>query len=146
MKVEVSRLISLAMFMSLGGATVGASAHECGVDHVKTTRLGLKVYIQRDVSANFFSINRTGAEGATTNHSVRNGRIVPPDVPPRHGLHLFAPRYFFLDRGGSASGFNLWGGCSFEIKSDQHGMYLHVEGADGDISDAVYNEDIRPDE
>ena len=63
MKVEVSRLISLAMFMSLGGATVGASAHECGVDHVKTTRVGLKVYIQRDVSANFFSINRTGAEG-----------------------------------------------------------------------------------
>ena len=146
MKVEVSRLISLAMLMLVGCTTVGASAHECGVDHVKTTRLGLKVYFQPDVSANYLSINRTGAEGASTQHSVRKGRLVPPDVPPRHGLHLFAPRYFFLDRGGSASGFNLWGGCSFEVKSDQNGMYLHVEGADGDTSDAVYNEDILPSE
>jgi hypothetical protein len=146
MKIEVSRLISLAMCMLVGCATSRASAHECGIDHVKTTRLGLKVYFQPDISANFFSINRTGAEGSSTQHSVRKGRLVPPDVPPRPGFHLFAPRYFFLDRGGSASGFNLWGGCSYEIKSDQHGMYLHVEGADGDTLDAVYNEDIRPGE
>jgi len=146
MTIEVSRLISLAMLMLVGCATSRASAHECGIDHVRTTRLGLKVYFQPGINANLFTINRTGVEGASTNHSVRNGRIVPPDVPPRHGLHLFAPRYFFLDQGGSASGFNLWGGCSYDIKSDQHGIYLHVEGADGDISDAFYTEDIRPGE
>jgi hypothetical protein len=146
MKVEVPRLVSLAIFALLGGATSRASAHECGIDHVKTTRLGLKVYFQPNVSFNIFSINRTGAEGSSTHHSVRKGRLVPPDNPPRPGFHLFALRYFFLDRGGSASSFNIWGGCSYEIKSDPHGMYLRVEGADGDTSDAVYNEDIRPGE
>lgn len=146
MKFEVSRLISLATLLLVGGGTFRASAHECGIDHVITTRLGLKVYFEPGLSVNFFSINRTGVEGASTKHSIRKGRLVPPDVPPRSGFHLFAPHYFFLDRGGSASGFNIWGGCSYEIKSDQHGVYLHVEGADGDTSDAVYNEDIRPGE
>jgi hypothetical protein len=71
MKIEVSRLISLAMCMLVGCATSRASAHECGIDHVKTTRFGLKVYFQPDISANSFSINRTGAEGSSTQHSEK---------------------------------------------------------------------------
>jgi hypothetical protein len=146
MKIEVSRLISLAMLMLAGCATFCASAHECAIDHVKTTRLGLKVYFEPDSSINFFNINRTGADGAPTKHSVRKGRLVPQDMPSRPGFHPFAPRYFYLDRDGSATSFNFWGGCSYEIKSDQHGVYLHVEGSDGDTSIDVYSEDIRPGE
>jgi hypothetical protein len=116
---------------------------------VKTSGLGLKVYFQTDTSFNYFEISGIGAQGPSTKHSVRKGRLVPPDWPPRpgfHGFHVFAPRHFFLDRGGSAGSFNLFGGCSYDIKSDQRGVCLHVEGADGDISDAIYYEDIRPGE
>jgi hypothetical protein len=146
MRIEVSCLISLALLMLVGCATSSGSTHACGIDHVKPRGLGLEVYFQADTSFNILTINPMGARGPSTSHSVRKGRLVSPDVPPQPGLHLFAPRHFFLDRGGSASSFNLFGGCSYEIKTDQRGAYLHVEGAEGDISDAVYNEDIRPGE
>jgi hypothetical protein len=149
MKIEVSCLISLAMLMLVGCATSRESTHSCGIDHVKTSRLGLEVYFQSDTSFNYFTISRIGPQGPSTKHSVRKGRLVPPDWPPRPGFpgfNLFAPRHFFLDRGGSAGSFNLFGGCDYDIKSDERGVYLHVEGADGDTSDMVYNEDIRPGE
>jgi hypothetical protein len=71
---------------------------------------------------------------------------VPKDFPARSGLHPFAPRHFFLDGGGSAQSLILFGGCSYEVQSEQRGAYLHVEGAEGDTSDVFYNEDIQPNE
>ena len=55
MKVKLCRLISLAIFISLSSATVRASAHELqGFEsHEDENSVGLKVYIRRDVSADF---------------------------------------------------------------------------------------------
>lgn len=94
----------------------------------------------------FFAISPSGPQGPPTSHSVRKGRLVPKDFPARPGFHPFAPRHFFLDRGGSAQSLLLFGGCSYEVEPGQRGAYLHVEGAEGDTSDVFFNEDIYPDE
>jgi hypothetical protein len=147
MKTKVPCLMAITMLTLVGCATSRESTHSCGIDHVKTSGLGLNVYFQPDTTFNFFTINQVGPEGPSTKHSVRKGRLVPPDVPHRPGFHVFAPRHFFLDRGGTANSFNIWGGCSYEAKFDKLlGLYLHVDGAEGDTSDVVYNEDIRPGE
>ena len=93
------------------------------------------------------SINRTGAEGTTTNHSVRTA-----DQSARRSASAWTSSScpsLLLSRSGSYHGRRIdliRAAAPSESESDQRGMYLHVEGADGDISDADYDEDIRPDE
>jgi hypothetical protein len=75
-------------------------------------------------------------------YSIVNGRIVPADSP--HGFHPFASRHFFLRRGDVAGTFEMFGGCSYEIESDQIGLYLHTECEPGDTDPNTYTDDIRP--
>jgi hypothetical protein len=145
MKIAVLSLILLAMFILAGCATSPRPTHACGVDHVKANRLGLDVYFQPDTDFDFFAISPSHSEGPSTSHSVRKGRLVPKDFPTRPGFHPFAPRHFFLDRGGSAQSVLLFGGCSYKVEPGQRGAYLHVEGAEGDTSDVFFNEDIYSD-
>lgn len=143
-KTSIVRLLSRAL-LSLT-CCIGSTAYSCGIDHVKARGSGLEVYFEPDTIFIFFSINQRGDEGAAKKYSVANGRLVTytPTIQLHHGWHPFAPRHFFLDRSGSASSFNFFGGCSYDVKSDQNGLYLHVQGAEGDTSDMVYERDFRP--
>ena len=145
MRIEMWFLISLAMFTLAGCAAPSeVSTHFCAVDEVKPSGLGLQVYLQPNASINLLTVNQKGPGGMSTHYSVRKGRVVAPDNPPRPGFHPFAPRHFFLDQRGSADSFNIFGGCSYEIRSDAGGTYLHVVDPGGDTDESVYEENIRP--
>lgn len=139
---------SMTVSMLLAGcATTEYRSHACGIEHVEAKGLGLEVYFESDAVFNYFSVNRHGMEGAEKRYSVAHGgHLVAHDgaIQSRKGWHPFSPRHFFLDQGGTAGSFNLFGGCTYVLNSDKLGAFLHVQGADGDTSDAVYDEEIRP--
>jgi hypothetical protein len=69
-------------------------------------------------------------------YAIKNGRV--------EDKYLRSSRSLLLYVGDSAGTFNGFGGCSYEVKVDEDGPYLDVNGTAGDLDLSTYIAWYRP--
>jgi hypothetical protein len=130
---------AMAILALAGCATPGPGTPPGGVDHVVASPGGLKVFFGKDVNwtpsngfrAGGLTVSRAGEHGSIR-YAVVNGRSEDKD-------ERIVGNYLLMKVGDSAGTFTGFGACSYDLKRGEHGPYLDVNGAEGDLSDATYS-------
>ncbi len=136
--------LSTAWMLTLAGcANRDLDSPPCGVSHVETSHHGLKVFFGKDVDevprnqgSTGLTVTRARSPGSFTVYAITHGQL--------EDKHSVESDYLLLQVGDTAGTFHGFGGCSYVVEDDEHGLYLNISGADGDISDATYSDSIRP--
>jgi hypothetical protein len=144
MRLLIRSLYAVWMLTLAGCATRVVDTPPCGVSHVEASGRGLKVFFGTDVNevpsngfrAGGLTVDRAGGHVPSKRYAIKNGRV--------EDKYLRSSRSLLLYVGDSAGTFNGFGGCSYEVKVDEDGPYLDVNGTAGDLDLSTYIAWYRP--
>ena len=123
MRWTVFSLFPALILTSAGCATRGFDTPPCGVSHVEESGHGLAVFFGRDVNENphnggsiGLSVTRAGSRRPKFYfYTINHGRL--------EDKHFIESDYLLLHVGDSAGTFHGFGGCSYVVKKDDHGLF-----------------------